>query len=52
MCGWKSTAFIILPLQLALGGAVILMLCERKRPSEYIELKDIALNGIKKIRNH
>ncbi|MBO5630944.1 MAG: oligosaccharide flippase family protein, partial [Aeriscardovia sp.] len=47
---WSSAAFVIFPLQLALGGGVILMLCERKRPSEYIELKGITLNTFSKFR--
>ncbi len=49
---WSSAAFIILPLQLALGGGVILILCERKRPSEYIELKGIAQKTSHQLRNN
>lgn len=49
---WPSAAFAILPIQLIMGIGVILLICEYTRPSEFIELKGIALNGIKKIRNH
>ena len=40
--------WIILPIQIVVGGVVCLMACEIAKLSEYIELKRILLNGFKK----
>ena len=48
---WPIAAFAILPLQLIIGLTVVLLLCEYFRPSEYVELKAMAINAIRKIKN-
>lgn len=47
---WSVAAFVVLPLQVIFGIIVILLLCEHFRPSEYIELKEIALTATTKIK--
>lgn len=49
---WSSAAFFILPIQIILGVGIILLLCERIRPSEYIELKEIATTALRKYKSH
>lgn len=42
--------WIILPLQILLGVIVFFVICEITKPSEYIEVKNIVLSAIRKIK--
>ena len=42
--------WVILPLQILVGIVVFLVICETTKLSEYIEIKNIALSAINKIR--
>lgn len=46
---WSTAAIVILPIQIILGISVIILLSERTKPSEYIELKDIAQRSFHKL---
>ena len=39
--------YILLPLQLIVGVAIVLFLCEKKKLPEYCELKEIAVSYLK-----
>lgn len=47
---WSNAAFVLLPLQIILGLSVILILCEHFKPLEYIELKGIGIEQIRRIK--
>lgn len=42
--------FIILPIQIIVGATVLFLICEKLRPEEYIELKNIVIKAISKIK--
>ena len=43
--------FVLLPLQIFVGALYTIMVCEWRKPSEYVELKSIALSVLNKINN-
>lgn len=45
---WSVAAYVILPLQLIIGFVTIIMLCEKIKTSEYLELKGIILPRLKR----
>ena len=47
---WSYVSFVILPIQIVLGLSVILILCEHFKPLEYIELKGIGIEQIRRIK--
>lgn len=42
--------FIILPIQIVVGATVLFLICEKRRPEEYIELKNIVIKALSKIK--
>ena len=38
--------YVTLPLQIAVGAAIVIFLCERLKLEEYIQIKDIVLSYI------
>lgn len=42
--------FIILPIQIIVGATVLFLICEKRRPEEYIELKNIVIKALSKIK--
>jgi len=40
--------FIILPIQIIVGATVLFLICEKRRPEEYIELKNIVIKALSK----
>jgi len=44
LCFW-----IILPLQLLIGGGVFFVICESRKMCEYIEVKSIAMGFVNKL---
>ena len=45
---WSTVAFYVLPFQLLIGIAAIIIICEKVHMAEYLELKNIALSVIKR----
>lgn len=48
---WELAAYILLPIQILLGGTVLIFLHEKKQIEEYVELKNIAKSGFEKVKN-
>lgn len=44
------SSFILLPVQLIVGALIMFLLCEVSKPEEYLELKQIAVKIIIKLR--
>ena len=45
------TYWVILPLQILLGIILLFIICETKKTSEYLEVKEMVMTAIQKIRN-
>lgn len=43
---WSQAAFVILPLQIIIGGITVFLLCEKSHRSEYLEIKGIIRSAI------
>ena len=44
------SAYILLPLQIAVGAGVTIILCEYLQRPEYLELKSMAMSVLRKIK--
>ena len=44
--GWSKAAFFILPIQLMIGVTIIVIISEKQRIPEYLEIKSIARSQI------
>ena len=42
-------AFILLPLQIIVGAAIVLTICEKSQMPEYLEIKGIVMPKVKKV---
>ena len=49
---WSIASFILLPIQLLIGLIVLYELFEKKQYEEYLEMKNILINAISKLKFH